>query len=479
MNGFCVAECIPEAEVCDGLDNDCDGIVDEGCQTPCTSDADCAPMEACINGVCIVYCGCASDADCPVGFYCEECMCMPEDCPDEDMDGFLSCRDDCDDYDASVHPGAAEECDARDNDCDGIIDEGCEFPCTSDADCPAGQYCDAATGTCTAYCECASHADCPAGHLCVNCMCVPDECLDEDGDGFLSCQGDCDDWDASIHPGATEECDWLDNNCDGVIDEGCETPCGPDGAVCPAGLACCEGLCVDVLFDPENCGTCGAVCAAGETCQRGVCMQDGCTSDADCDDGDPSTLDYCENGVCVSTYQCQTDADCSIFEMCCAQVCVDLLSDPLNCGACGLMCAAGESCVQGACMQAECDDFTDCDDGNPDTFDYCENGTCFHEPYCVSDADCPEGMLCMDGLCMYDPCPDEDMDGWCTCDGDCDDFDASVHPGAEEICDDGIDNNCDGLVDENCGLECTSDADCDDGDPQTEDLCVYGICVHR
>ena len=43
--------------------------------------------------------------------------------------------------------------------------------------------------------------------------------FDEDGDGYFSDE-DCDDQDAQIHPGATELCDALDNNCDGQVDEG-------------------------------------------------------------------------------------------------------------------------------------------------------------------------------------------------------------------------------------------------------------------
>jgi len=39
---------------------------------------------------------------------------------------------------------------------------------------------------------------------------------DADGDGFSSCSGDCDDTCARVHPGAAEDCDGLDNDCDGI-----------------------------------------------------------------------------------------------------------------------------------------------------------------------------------------------------------------------------------------------------------------------
>jgi len=78
-------------------------------------------------------------------------------------------------------------------------------------------------------------------------------CLDEDDDGWTTCDGDCDDGDAAIHPGAPELCDGLDNDCDGLLPAG-EADADMDG------YRVCEGDCYDNLFyvNPgmsENCDT--------------------------------------------------------------------------------------------------------------------------------------------------------------------------------------------------------------------------------
>ena len=119
---------------------------------------------------------------------------------DCDADGVAIGSDDCDDSHPAVYPGAPQVCgDGLNNDCDFST-----WPSLA--------------GT---------------------------NEVDDDGDGFSECQDDCDDANAAIHSDTVEICDGSDNNCDGQADEGNPT----DGAACDTGL---KGICANGRFDCQN-----------------------------------------------------------------------------------------------------------------------------------------------------------------------------------------------------------------------------------
>jgi len=154
----------------DGVDQDCDGIIDEGTEGY-DDDADgYTELDGdCNDGDPTVYPGAPEDFANGIDDDCDGAV--DSSFADYDHDGYAPEGGDCDDSDATVNPGQHESPDGVDNDCDGLIDEG------------TTQY-------------------------------------DDDGDGYTELAGDCDDTDASSYPGAAELADWTDNDCDGRVDEG-------------------------------------------------------------------------------------------------------------------------------------------------------------------------------------------------------------------------------------------------------------------
>ncbi len=157
---------------------------------------------------------------------------------DADGDGFTEAQGDCDDGDAQAHPGAPEQANHQDDDCDGLVDEGTDY------------YDDDGDGYTEADGDCQDdHVWCYPGaaeigdHLDNDCDGQVDEGLDvtdDDGDGFSEAGGDCHDGDPSMFPGATETANHVDDDCDGVVDE--DTPyCDDDGD----GFAEVDGDCDD------------------------------------------------------------------------------------------------------------------------------------------------------------------------------------------------------------------------------------------
>lgn len=149
---------------------------------------------------------------------------------DQDGDGFDDTVD-CNDLDASVFPGAPELCDGVDNDCDGVIDDGTnQVQLFDDLDMDRFGNPNAPAGM-----GCASNAN-PAGggFFVASLLGAPRLRTDVSPDN-----SDCDDTNSAINPAAPEVCDSVDNDCDGMIDEGCPTggntghtgtPTGPTAA---------------------------------------------------------------------------------------------------------------------------------------------------------------------------------------------------------------------------------------------------------
>ncbi|MEA2746545.1 MAG: hypothetical protein QOI41_688 [Myxococcales bacterium] len=216
-------------------------------------------------------------------------------------------------------------------------------------------------------------------------------------------------------------------NCNGLVDDGCETPvsddpqnCGACGHACAPGQPCVQGMCgcpdgksycpncsalrpdvcIDLSASDQNCGGCGKTCPqsfAGACapkptnthygCGAGTCGKLKCVANtADCDNDlalgcssngcevdvttDPKNCGACGN-ACAPGQECRDDgngpqclAPCEASgKASCPDKCADLLSDPANCGACGLGCAASDN-EQAECRKGVCT--THCADGFAD-----------------------------------------------------------------------------------------------------------------
>ena len=242
----------------------------------------------------------------------------------------------------------------------------------------------------------------PTAGLCVDDDCyqsvvVPPVFTDRDGDGVALEDGDCDDADPDVHPGAPELCDALDNDCNpDTLYEGGEADADLDGA-----LSCADCDDADASSYPGADEQCDAV-------------------DHDCD-GSDGFVDADADGHAVCEGDCD-DANATVY-VGAEEVCDDLDND---CN--GVL--SSQELDDDLDGQSEC--VGDCDDADPENFDgnaeVCDG----------ADNDCDSNTSYEGGEV------DGDSDGALSCE-DCDDADASSNPGADELCD-ALDNDCDGVV---------------------------------
>lgn len=273
--------------------------------------------------------------------------------------------------------------------------------------------------------------------------------IDHDGDGYSIAEGDCDDTNGAIYPGAPDLADGLNNDCDDETDEG-----SPDFDDDGDGFSDIEGDCddSDVLINPQ----------AEERIND---IDDNCNgtidegTDAYDDDGDGST----ENG-----------GDCND------------LSSAVHPNAVEILDGIDNNC------DGTTDEGTAAYDDDQDGYTELQ-GDCDDDPLGAGQAASPVGIEIADGIdndCNGiiddgDFATDDDLDGWSELAGDCDDTDAYTYPGAPEF-QDGEDNDCNGTVDDgidnfdddNDGYT-EADGDCDDynsavypGAPEIQDVPV-------
>ena len=231
-----------------------------------TCDEGCAPLERCVDGICAPYPACAGDGSCPAGEICQRRSCLPAD-RDLDGDGAVA-MDDCDEGDPSIHPGAVEDCNTVDDDCDAAVDEAI-----------APRACSSACGGGTESCEGGAWTGCDAVMPTVETCDGMDEDCDSRVDEGLTrgCSTACGSgtemcvtgaWTTCTAPSPSPEtCNGVDDDCDGVTDDGltrsCSTACGSGSEICSAGVW----------------GTCSAPPVVTETCNL---VDDDC--DGRCDD---------------------------------------------------------------------------------------------------------------------------------------------------------------------------------------------------
>ena len=322
--GSCGACGIACSEVANGTPG-CEGAT---CGARCT-----VPFQNCDS---LVETGCESDAQSDA----ENCGACARQCPWPANSDFSCARSAC-----------AIACRPGYDNCDRMDANGCEVSLISSRNC----------GTCGRACE--------PGKVCARLAGAAPVCADRCPVGTTVCDGGC--IDTQTEPNHCGTCGTNCGSCSNACTGTQVCGGGTCRAQCPTGFTDCDGVCREAQVDPRNCGACGTSCAAGQVCSAGMCVTEcpmGQTSCAGacrdtrtsrqhcgacnnaCASG-PNGTAYCAAGQCRLRCAAGT-GDCDgVGSNGCEQ---DVRSNPRACGVCDSGCAAGVACIDGQCDGMRC-----------------------------------------------------------------------------------------------------------------------------
>ncbi len=406
LNGACIPICISTQEICDGLDNDCDGLIDEDeFDNPLNQSCYSGPAETeniglCAAGIqtCIlgIWDTCVGEVI-PQTEICDAGL-LDEDCDDSNNEGCVCIIGETQDCGSDVG-----ECSYGTQTCDIT---GTWGSCVGEAG-PSLEICDGLDNDCTGVAD-----DYDFGQT----TCGLGECLHTIDNCVSGITQTCN----PLQGAVSEICEGLlDEDCDGVVDNGCICTIG-ETQICGTSVGeCIPGLetCID--------GDWGGVCEGETSPTQEICdgLDNNCNSVAD-DNPIDCAQDHCVSGSCVeciNALECDDSISCT-DDSCSSGNCVNTVNDA-NCDN-GLWCDGIESCNalldcqagtvpivddSVSCTDDSCDEVNDTivnnpNNGNCESWEYCDSVSDCTQSSCFDCEDCDDWWLWND--CSYSECHD-------------------------------------------------------------------------